>query len=264
MCGIAQNAIFELTNSWPDSPPRPREAKIKQILRQQGLQFEAPFLPIEKDGSTHYAYPDVVCMAVLEYYAFEAGNNCKEEAKGSYRILARRTFRDFIYQQVGYDPRQAVERVWRQFHDRVSLIHDNVPSGYFSVFKEAADIIVTLIRRGANIGSSFLPDISIGQHWGAYWLEKDMARSHGNRIRYEHYYPEYFPQSPSNPQPAFCYPESALPTFRRWMREVYLTQKFPAYLNSKIRQGALPSPVSAQVLSAIEESQRRRALPIRS
>jgi hypothetical protein len=72
MCGIVQNAVVELTNHWSSSPPRPREAKIKDILKQQGLEFASPFLPIEKDGVTHYAYPDAVCMAVLEYYAFEA------------------------------------------------------------------------------------------------------------------------------------------------------------------------------------------------
>jgi hypothetical protein len=56
-----------------------------------------------------------------------------------------------------------MEKAWRQFHDRVALVYDSVPHGYFSVFKEAADIIVTLIRSGANIGSAFVPDISIGQ-----------------------------------------------------------------------------------------------------
>jgi hypothetical protein len=263
MCGIAQNAMFELTNYWSSSPLRPREAKIKEILKQQGLEFNSPFLPIEKDGVTHYAYPDAVCMAVLEYYAFEAGSNCKPQAQHNYRLLARNTFREFIYRQVGYEPRRAMEKIWRQFHDRVALIYDSVPHGYFSVFKEAADIIVTMIRSGANIGAAFVPDISIGQHWGTYWRDNGLELIHGQRGQYEHNYPDYFPQSPSNPQLAFCYPDAALPTFRRWIREVYLKEKFPAYLSSKGRQGALPSPVSAIAIAAIEDSQRRRSLPPR-
>jgi hypothetical protein len=263
VCGIVQNAIVELTNSWPHVPSRPREAKIKEILRKQELAFDAPFIPIERDGITHYAYPDSVCMAVLEYYAFEAGANCKPQAQHNYRLLARNTFREFIYRQVGYDPRQAIERIWRQFHDRVALVYDSAPHGYFSIFKETSDIIVTLIRSGANIGGAFVPDISIGQHWATYWRDNNLADLHGDRGQYEHNYPDYFPQSPSNPQLAYCYPDSALPTFRRWIREIYLANKFPAYLHSKTRQGALPSPVSAIAVAAIEESQRRRALPPR-
>ena len=263
MCGIVQNAVVELTGYWAHSPSRPREAKIKDILRQQGLEFEAPYIPIEKDGVTHYAYPDAVCMAVLEYYAFEAGVNCKREAQHNYRLLARNTFREFIYRQVGYDPRRAIERIWRQFHDRISLVYDAAPHGYFSVFKEAADVIVTLIRSGANIGSAFVPDISIGQHWGNHWRENGLKLIHGQRGQYEHHYPDYFPQSPSNPQLAYCYPDTALPEFRRWMREAYLADKFPTYLKSKVRQGALPSPVSAIAVAAIEDSHRRRAIPPR-
>jgi hypothetical protein len=263
VCGIVQNAIVELTNYWSHSPPRPRETKIKDILRQQGIEYSAPFIPLEKDGVTHYAYPDVVCMAVLEYYAFEAGVNCKPQAQKNYRLLARNTFREFIYRQVGYDPRRAIERIWRQFHDRVALVYDSAPDGYFGVFKEAADVIVTLIRSEANIGGAFLPDISIGQHWSSHWRETNLAFIHGERAQYEHNYPDYLPQSPSNPLLSYCYPDSALPAFRSWMRTVYLAEKFPAYLRSKVRQGALPSPISAMAIAAIEDSHRRRALPPR-
>jgi hypothetical protein len=34
----------------------------------------------------------------------------------------------------------------------VSLVYDSVPVGYFSIFKEIADLIVTLIRGGAPVG----------------------------------------------------------------------------------------------------------------
>jgi hypothetical protein len=49
MCGVNQNAIFEMTTGWKDN--RPREAKIKEALIAQGLEFAAPFLPITKDGN---------------------------------------------------------------------------------------------------------------------------------------------------------------------------------------------------------------------
>jgi hypothetical protein len=52
--------------------------------------------------------------------------------------------------------------------------------------------------------------------------------------------PELFPKSASNPQPAYCCPDSSLGEFRRWMRDVYLQDKMPAYLTTKAKQGALP------------------------
>jgi hypothetical protein len=251
MCGVNQNAIFEMTTGWKDN--RPREAKIKEALIAQGLEFAAPFLPITKDGKAHYAYPDTVCMAVLEYYAFEAGPNVRDHALANYRRLARASFREFIYTQVGYDPRRAIPEIWRQFHDRVSLVYDKVPAGYFSIFKEGADIIVTLIRAGAVVGDKFIPDGSIGSHWATHWKREDLAKRHGESRIYDHYYPTYFPQAQSNPQPARCYPDAALAEFRRWMRDVYLPDKLPEYLQSKVKQGALPASFSELALAALED-----------
>jgi hypothetical protein len=92
-------------------------------------------------------------MAILEYYAFDSA------ATNETAIKARRSFREFIYTQVGYDPSFAIPRAWQQFHDRVSLVHDSVPDGYFSIFREKANIIVTIIKSGGMVGSDFVPDI---------------------------------------------------------------------------------------------------------
>lgn len=251
MCGVHQNAIFEMTTGWNEN--RPREAKIKEALAAQGLEFSAPFIPITKDGKENYAYPDAVCMAVLEYYAFEAGANTRAHALANYRRLARASFREFIYTQVGYDPRRAIPKIWQQFHDRVSLVYDKVPPGFFSIFKEGADIIVTLIRAGAEVGDNFIPDGSIGSHWSTYWRMEKLAERFGESQIYDHYYPDYFPQAQSNPQPARCYPDAALPEFRRWMREVYLPLKLPMYLQTKVKQGALPASFKELALTALED-----------
>jgi hypothetical protein len=240
-----------MTAGWNEN--KPREAKIKETLASQGLAFTTPYIPMTKDGKAYYAYPDAVCMAVLEYYAFDAGNNARAQALKNYRLLARASFREFIYTQVGYDPRQQIPEVWRQFHDRVSLVYDSVPAGYFSVFKEAADIIVTLIRAGVRIGNDFIPDISIGIHWARHWNDQGLAQQFGDRQKYQHNYPDYFPQAASNPQSPYCYPDAALAEFRRWMRDDYLPGKFPEYLQSKVRQGALPASFSEMALAAIED-----------
>lgn len=257
MCGVVQNAIQELTSGWSTSSTRPREVKIKELLKQQGVDAPLPYIPIIKDGVTHYAYPDTVCMAVLEYYAFEAGQNVRDQALRNYRLLARASFREFIYNQVGYDPRGGIPVAWQQFHDRVSLVYDSVPHGYFSVFKEIADVIVTLIRSGAEVGPHFVPDISVGQRWAEHWRNEDFARQFGERRKFQHNYPDAFPQSASNPQDVYCYPDSSLPEFRRWMREEYLYSQFPQYLQNKQRQGALPPSFAEVALLAIEDRLNR-------
>jgi hypothetical protein len=125
-----------------------------------------------------------------------------------------------------------------------------VPPGYFIVFKEAADLIVGTIRAGGDVGIHFVPDISIGQHWAKHWLASDFDAAFGRRQTYLHNYPLYFPQAASNPQDAYCYPDAALPEFRRWMREVYMVEKLPPYLASKVSQGALPPSFSLLTISA--------------
>jgi hypothetical protein len=207
------------------------------------------FIALQKAGTIHHAVPAAVCMAVLEYYAFEArGGN--EHAAHSYRTLARKGFSDFIYAQVGYNPSGSAGISWQQFHDRVSLTYHTVPDGYFSVFKEIADIFVTLLRGGADLGIKFIPDISVGQHWARYWASENLDSVYGQRRRYNHNYPNYFPQSASNPQPAFCYPEDALGEFRKWVRTHYIAQKMPSYLGQKIKDGQIPAAEARAAISA--------------
>jgi len=191
-----------------------------------------------------------VCMAVLEYYAFEARQPDNNQAAKSYRVLARKGFRDFIYAYVGYNPSGESSIAWQQFHDRVTLAYHTVPVGYFSIFKELADIFVMLIRNGANVGPQFLPDISVGQLWSKYWAAESLDIIHGDRIKYEHNYPLYYPQSASNPQHPYCYPDEALGEFRKWVREVYLPKRMPDYLLSKVKQGQLPPAVATAALEA--------------
>ena len=252
MCGIDNSMIIRINNGWSDASKKPREQKIVEILSQQGLAYVKPFIQIKTANGSVNAYPDSVCMAILEYYAFEAGSNCTQQAQKNFRLLARRSFREFIYTQVGYDPSKLIPETWRQFHDRVSLVYHTVPHGYFSVFKEVADIIVTMIRGGASVGSKFVPDISVGQHWSKHWMENQLDSVYGARIKYEHNYPDYFPQAGSNPQFPFCYPDSALAEFRRWIREKYLVGAFPKYLKDKDRDGALPPSFQELALSAIQ------------
>jgi len=246
LCGVQNAHIGTISSDWNDGVQKPRITAIKDLLARRGHEIDLPHIECMRGGRSIYAYPDYVCLAILEYYAFEAGLNVKDEARDNFRLLAGQALRDFIYTQVGYDPSASVPAAWQQFHDRVSLNYDSVPAGHFSIFKEMADIIVTLIRGGASVGPSFVPDISMGVHWGKYWASEGLDSQFGQRRQYQHEYPETFPQAASNPQPAWAYPDAALPEFRRWVREVYISEKLPNFLQKKEAQGELP-PSFAQL-----------------
>lgn len=257
LCGVNHSVIQAINDEWDDLVPPPRVTRIQEILQSHGNHFDLPYIPIQQRSGIFYAYQDSVCLAILEYYSFDAGQNIREEAKKNYRLLAGKALREFIYTQVGYNPpaSSVVPQAWRQFHDRVSLTYNSVPKGYFGVFKEIADVIVTLGQAGLHIDSNFVPDISVGISWGKHWTKNEFATVYGERIKFEHNYPDYFPQSISNPQEPWCYPEIALGEFRRWLRENYIGEgKFKNYIESKVREKALPVSFAQLAISAYTEN----------
>jgi len=153
------------------------------------------------------------------------------------------------------------DKVWAQFQDRVSLVYDNVPDGYFCVFREIADIFAALISHGCNPGTQMLLDISVGMHWANHWKAAKLNQKYGERRYFDHFYPPYFSQSYSNPQPASCYPEDALPAFRRWIRDVYVPYKMPNYLKSQVQQKRLPAEIANNAMAALASREAQRALP---
>jgi hypothetical protein len=252
--GAARSLIQTITKEWEDHYEdevigKDRISFFKQYLLARG--FNEPSLHIEtvQAGSVHYAYPDVVCMAFLEYYAFEStGNNAT--AVKSYRQFASFGLRSFIYNALGYSPEQKLLDSWRHFHDRVDMTATSVPPGYFSVFKEIAVMLVPMIRAGIFISDRVVPDISVGRAWSEHWEANKLGEKYGSRTRYDHEYPLYYPQAKSNPQPSFCYPEEALGAFRAWLTKTYITSKFPAYMLGQTKKGAVPMALANKALSA--------------
>ena len=153
------------------------------------------------------------------------------------------------------------ERAWRVFTDRLDLVSDQVPAGYFCIFRETADIYASMIRAGINPGLRILLDISVGQHWSKYWIKEGLEARYGARARYHHHFPPYWAQSLSNPQTPYCYPEEALGAFKRWLREVYVPLKMPVYLSNQARQGKLTHQEATKAIAALEGRERLRSLP---
>ncbi|MET3692320.1 hypothetical protein [Methylobacterium goesingense] len=253
MCGVDESSIRGITGHWNDDPAPPRVSRIKKALSEQGFAKRLPYISIIKDGATHYACTDLVCMAFLEYYAFEARPAVKQ-AVDNYRVLARKTFRDFIYARIGYNPKAAEALAWERFHDRIDLVYDSVPDGYFSIFKETADVQLALIREGACPGCKFIPDSSIGNLWGKEWRHNNLETQFGPRVEYDHYYPESYPQHKSSLQGAQAYPDTARAYFKQWLREVYIRHGLPNYLRTKVADKTLSAPVATATLTAIQKS----------
>jgi len=234
---------------WLDPAPPPRTAQIKGLLAKRGIVRETAFIET-KDGTGQpvHAYPEDVCLAVLEYYAFDAAKP-REAARDNFRLLAGRALRDLIYNQTGYDPTGGNR--FQKWHERIALNYQSAPKGYFHVFNEAHTIIYELIVAGADIGEKFIVDISIGQHWSKYWVESGLDEQYG-RGKYPHCYPDSHPQAKSNPQESWCYPVAALGDFRLWLQDVYLEGgKFKTYLDGKVAKGELPPSIAQLALTTL-------------
>lgn len=231
--GVARSLIQTITKEWEDHYQdavigKDRISYFKQYLFEKG--FNEPTLHIEtvQNGTIHYAYPDVVCMAFLEYYAFESKSD-NTEALTNYRKFAAFGLRRFIYEALDYTPSDK----WNYHHDRVSLLKDSAPLGYFIIFQEITGLIVDLITADLTVNHKTIADISVGIAWAKHWLDNSLEAQFGKRIQWHHNYPNYYPQSSSNPQPANAYPDAALPYFRQWFKQVYLLTKFPKYILTK-------------------------------
>ena len=251
LCGVQNAHIGSISAQWGEPEQKPRITAVKSILTKAGFATPpAAHIELTHGGRTHYCYPAEICLAVLEYYAFDAGANCQPEARDNFRLLAGSKLRELIYSQLGYDP--TGNNRFKKWHDRIALNHHSAPKGFFHVFNEAHTIIYELILAGADIGEKFVVDISIGIHWAKHWSDKSLSVKHGERCTYPHCYPNDHPQAYSNPQESWCYPLSALGDFRQWLQDVYIEGgKFSGYLQSKVKKGEIPPSVAQLAISTI-------------
>lgn len=231
--GAPRSAIQDITQEWEEHYheqvlSKDRISFIKQYLFERGYTDPKLYIETTRDGSPHYAYPDIVCMAILEYYAFESRSN-SQTATDNYRRFAAYGLQRFIYDSLNYTPGDR----WQYHHERVSMLANTTPDGYFIVFNEISGMIVDLINADLTVNHKTIPDISVGQMWAKHWKDANLSAVYGDRIAWQHNFPDRYPQSASNPQEANAYPNEALAEFRRWFKNEYLATKFPAYILRK-------------------------------
>ena len=259
MCGIDRRVLNRLATNWRQERQKPRGKEIAKLLRQSGYTENSLFIQSENKGTQINAYSEPVCLALLEYYAFVV-DNPRQQAIRAFRTLARKSFRSFIYDAVGYHPDQTKLDSWRHFHDRVDMTMDSVPLGYFSVFREISSMIVPMIRSNIIISDKVVPDISVGITWSKFWKDNGLEE-YGDRVQYDHEYPLYYPQAKSNPQPAYAYPDEILGIFRAWLRREYITSRLPAYLMRQAGKGAVSANVATKVIESFSSLTDETAMP---
>lgn len=137
LCGVDSATMVRFTTNWQEERSKPRGKKIDAILQSKGLVLDKLYTTVVSQGTETHAYPDTVCMAILEYYAFEAAKNGlfdSTTALQNYRALAESTLRRFIFLSVGIDPENPLRGALECFHERL-LMNDQIPLGFFSVFR---------------------------------------------------------------------------------------------------------------------------------
>ncbi|MER8415227.1 hypothetical protein [Mesorhizobium sp. M1342] len=249
LVGIENLHIRTIGLEWNEDPLKPRVAAIKAILAKRQIELPSAHIETSDGARPIHAYPDVVCPAVLEYYAFDAANP-RGVARDNYRLLAGKALQELIYSRVGYDP-SGGDR-FKKWHDRIALNYQSAPRGFFHVLNEAHTIIYELIMAGAKIDDKFVVDGSIGSYWSRFWDDNELSAAYGGRCKYPHRYPMDHPQAKSNPQESWCYPLAALGDFREWLQGVYIEGgKFRSYLNYKVNKGDLPLSFAQLAISAL-------------
>jgi len=256
LCGVQNAHIGTISSQWMELDQKPRITAIKTVLEKAGAKAATAHIEVTHKSKVHYCYPAEVCLAILEYYAFDAGANVQPQARDNFRILAGSKLREMIFSQVGYDPSGKHSDQFKDWHDRIALNYQSAPRGFFHVFNEAHTIIYELIIAGAKVGPKTVVDISIGIHWSKHWGDLGLETIHGERCKYPHHYPDSHPQSKSNPQESWCYPLSALGAYREWVQDTYIEGgKFSGYLQNKVAKGELAPSVAQLAITAIVPKQ---------
>lgn len=247
-CGVAPSAIIQQAKAWASG----RRGALGKLLADAGYEGSSLYVPATRNGRHVHAYIDSVSTIVIAYYAFDA-ESPNQTAINTARLLIQDGLRKFIYDAVGYDERSALSPDWREFHDRLMLA--TAPPKFFSVLRELAEFVLRAIHAGLQIGSDTIPDVSVGIVWGKHWEDNNLAAKYGERRRWEHNYPDYYPQAGSNPQESWAYPRKALGAFHDWLDDVYAPEKFPKYIEGKVKRRELGRSDADRLLAAMVPAQ---------
>ena len=236
-CGISNSTLVGWGEVTPQVGDRHRAGKLANLLATYNYGGDRLFVRIP-DGTKFggranvSAYPYQVCMALLDYYAFEAN---KEAARNSLRLLSEKQLPQFICEVVqtppeSTEPLQSIPPKADPFKRRP--LRNGIPIGYFSI----SQLLETEPPRSlplTELRTALL--VNIDKAWNRYWNIQGLGPQYGDRFA--------MPQRPLNDwarSRQYVYPKAALAAFQDWLALHYLPERYPSYLQRKRQQLTAP------------------------
>jgi len=247
-CGISNSTLVGWGERTPQMGDRHRAGKMAELLATYRYGGDRFFVPIP-DGTKFggranvSAYPYQVCMAFLDYYAFEAN---KEEARNSLRVLSEKQLPQFIYEAVREQPQPPLklqpelQRVQAGSPFQTRPLRGGIPIGYFTVDQVLAE------EQARSLPTSQFPELyaallsNIEKAWNRYWTIQQLGAELGDRFPM----PQLISHDWARPR-QYVYPTAALESFSNWLNRQYLPERFPSYLQRKRSQ----TPSSQRLLN---------------
>jgi hypothetical protein len=256
-CGISNSTLVGWGEMTPQLGASHRAGKMASLLATYGYGGDRFFFKIPDgtkfEGKANVsAYPYKVCMAFLDYYAFEAN---KEEARNSLRILSEKQLPQFILaavngtttatvQPMKPNPRPAA-RVRESSPFETRPLREGIPIGYFTISQLCSEAQMRSLQAALQLDAFILTPDHIDKAWNHYWDIHKLWEQHGER----------FPLHDKETSPAwrtqsYIYPLSALDEFKQWLNWEFIPDRFPSYLQRKMKQRAFASGYRHQLPQA--------------
>lgn len=244
-CGISNSTLVGWGEMTPQLGDRYRAGKMAELLATYGYSGDRFFVPIP-DGTKFggranvSAYPYKVCMAFLDYYAFEAN---KEEARNSLRVLSEKQLPQFIEQTVREQANPPLKakpqppRVKSTSPFQTRPLREGIPIGYFTVRQiMSSDQARSLPALPLSERQTALLT-NIDKAWSRYWTIHQLALIFGDRFPV----PQLSLNDWARPR-QYVYPNTVLDEFKDWLYKQYIPERFPSYLQRKKQQ--IPASVT--------------------
>lgn len=231
-CGISNSTLVGWGEVAPSLGDRHRAGKLANLLATYRYGGDRLFIRLPSGSqfggrANVSAYPYQVCMAFLDYYAFEAN---KEEARNSLRLLSEQQLPQSIYQVVSEKSQPPIVSQYDPFRRRP--LRDGIPVGYFSV----GPILSADLARShfpLELHTALLNNID--KAWNRYWIVQQLRMQYGDRFPM----PQLATHDWARPR-QYVYPNAVLPEFKNWLTLQYIPERYPSYLQRKRQQIALP------------------------
>ncbi|MEM9767284.1 MAG: hypothetical protein AAF892_05325 [Cyanobacteria bacterium P01_D01_bin.71] len=232
-CGISNSTLVGWGEVAPQLGDRHRAGKLAELLATYRYEGDRLFMRLPDGaqfaGRTNVSvYPYQVCLAFLDYYAFEAS---KPAARDSLRLLNEKQLPQSICaaikEPLPKDPlQQTISPQLDPFRHRP--LRNGIPVGYFEVGQVLAEDFAPSAPLTELRNARF---INIDKAWNRYWNIQQLSQQYGDRLA--------MPQHPLNDwarTQQYVYPAAASKVFQEWLVLHYLPDRYPSYLQRKWKQ----------------------------